>query len=255
MELRQLRYFVSAVETGSMTSAARACHVAQPSLSQQIKALEDEIGETLLHRLPRGVRPTANGKRVFDHACKVLAASNDLRREFMDESQPLVGSVTLGIIPTIAPYLIPPLLNELHKQYPDIDLDISEDQTLGLIKRVAEDEIEIAIVSDIATTDKAQWSLEIRELFHEPLLLAMHASHPLAKQRKKPRPHELKPEELIYLKHGHCLLDQTLQACRIKHPNQRLNCDQLETALAMVASATPRAASSSITFRPRLPIR
>ncbi len=252
MELRQLRYFVSAVETGSITAAAKVCHVAQPSLSQQIRSLEEELGETLLHRLARGVTPTASGKRVFDHACRVLAASTDLTNEFETESTELSGSISLGIIPTIAPYLIPPLLTELRTDFPNIDLDISEDQTAQLIRRVAEDEIEFAIVSDISPADKTLWSLEIRELFHEPLVLAAPEQHPLARQRAKPRPEELVPEELIYLKNGHCLLDQTLRACRMKHPSQRLNCDQLETALAMVAAGMGLAIIPKLaTTRPR----
>lgn len=236
MELRQLRYFVSTVETGSMTAASKVCRVAQPSLSQQIRLLEEELGETLLHRLPRGVTPTTSGQRVFDHACKVLAASNELTNEFTAVTKPLGGTVSLGIIPTIAPYLIPPLLTELRKDFPGIDLDVSEDQTSELIRRVAQDEIDYAIVSDVSPADKSLWSLEIQVLFHEPLVLAVPEQHPLARKRTKPRPHELKPEQLIYLKNGHCLLDQTLRACRMKHHNQRLSCDQLETALAMVAA-------------------
>lgn len=236
MELRQLRYFVTAVEMGSISKAAEACRVAQPSLSQQISALEDELGVQLLERSSRGVRPTTAGERVLERARKMLLEGEALQADLNDAGRDLRGTLRMGVIPTVAPYLIKDLLAELRVTYPGLDLELVEDRTQVLIERLSKGEIECAVVSDVRVKDAKTWSVRVDELYHEPLVVALPEGHVLARRRSRPHPQEIQSEELIYLKEGHCLLDQTLKVCRVKSPDQRMKCDQLETALAMVSA-------------------
>lgn len=236
MELRQLELFRAILEEGSMTAAAKRCHLSQPALSQQVQALEEEFGEPLLVRKPRGVEATAAGRLVLDHANRILEESGRLKGAFADRRDLLAGRVSFGIIPTIAPYLLPRLLAPFRNRYPGIDLAITEARTTGLIEATVAGAVEFSILSDITEQDRKRWSLHVRELFREPLLLAAPSEHPLATRKMAPKPSDLDPSELIHLQGGHCLSDRTLRVCRIHDPNPGLRCDQLATALSMVAS-------------------
>lgn len=234
MDLRQLEYFTAIIREGSLTEAARRCRIAQPSLSQQLRALEDELGETLVHRKPRGVEPTAAGRILLEHAGRVLEEARLLRERFATRRDSRAGSVIFGVIPTIAPYLLPRLLGPFRESFPKVDVQLREARTSGLIQKVVDGSIEFAILSDVTPQDQKKWSLHVRELFREPLLLALPHSHPLAKVSNPPKPEELLPETMIHLRDGHCLTDRTLKVCRLERLDPRLECDQLETALAMV---------------------
>lgn len=249
MELRQLKYFLAAVEHGSVTRAAKACRVAQPSISLQLQALEEELGEVLLKRQARGVSPTAAGLRVVDHARRMLAECEALEREFDQNGGGLAGSLAMGIIPTIAPYLAPSLVMGLQAKHPALSIEVSEGRTGDLIRQVVADELECAIVSDVTAADRNTWSLLVRELFREPLLLAAPERHPLAMRPEAIRPKDLPADELIFLKGGHCLSEQTLRLCRLEHPCHRLQCDQIETVLALVSSGAGLAVVPSLAAR------
>lgn len=236
MDLRQLEYFVQIVREGSLTAAAAKCRIAQPSLSQQLRALEEELGEPLVHRKPRGVEPTAAGNVLLEHAERVLEEARALRARFAARRETQEGRVIFGMIPTIAPYLLPQLLGPYRAAFPNTDIQVREAKTRGLIQLVVDGAIEFAILSDVTAKDRRKWSLHVRELFREPLLLAIPAGHPLANAARPPRPAELDPETLIHLRDGHCLTDQTVEACGLDRLDSRLGCDQLETALAMVAA-------------------
>ena len=236
MDLRQLEYFISIVREGSLTAAARACRVAQPSLSQQLRSLEEELGETLVHRRPRGVEPTEAGRVLLEHAERLLEEARKLRERFEKRRETHEGKIIFGIIPTIAPYLLPRLLKPFREVYPKIDVQIQEARTGELIHQIVDGSIEFAVLSDVAPQDLKKWSLHIRELFREPLLLALPCNHPLARAKAAPRPDQLSAAELIHLKDGHCLTERTLKVCRLKRLDSRLECDQLGTALAMVGS-------------------
>jgi LysR family hydrogen peroxide-inducible transcriptional activator len=234
MDLRQLEYFTAIVREGSLTAAAKRCRIAQPSLSQQLRALEDELGETLVHRKPRGVEATAAGRILLEHAERVLLEARLLRERFAQRRESQEGSVVFGMIPTIAPYLLPRLLGPFREAFPKIDVQVREARTSGLIQGVVDGLIEFAILSDVTPQDQKRWSLHVKELFREPLLLAVPLSHPLARETHAPKPDQLLPETLIHLRDGHCLTDRTLKVCRLDRLDPRLECDQLETALAMV---------------------
>lgn len=234
MDLRQLEYFTAIAREGSLTAAAQRCRIAQPSLSQQLRALEDELGEALVHRKPRGVETTVAGKILLEHAERVLEEVRLLRERFSERRDRQEGSVIFGMIPTIAPYLLPKLLKPFREEFPKIDVQVREARTSGLIQLVVDGSIEFAILSDVTPADQKRWSLHVSELFREPLMLAVPLGHPLADGAQAPRPEQLQPETLIHLRDGHCLTDSTLKACRLDRLDPRLECGQLETALAMV---------------------
>ncbi len=249
MDLRQLEYFMAIVREGSLTAAAKRCRIAQPSLSQQLRALEEELGETLVHRKPRGVEPTAAGRILLEHAERVLLEARLLRERFTNRRESQQGSLVFGMIPTIAPYLLPKVLAPFREAFPKIDVQVREGRTSGLIQQVVDGSIEFAILSDVTPQDQKRWSLHVRELFREPLLLAVPLSHPFASEAQAPQPEKLLPENLIHLRDGHCLTDRTLKVCRLDRLDPRLECDQLETALAMVE------AGMGISVVPELAVR
>src|SRR6478752_7204361 len=119
------------------------------------------------------------------------------------------------MIPTIAPYLLPRLLGPYRKAFPKIDVQVREARTSGLIRQLVDGSIEFAILSDVTPQDQKKWSLHVRELFREPLMLAVPASHPIATAPQAPGPGQLSPDSLIHLRDGHCLTDRTLKVCRL----------------------------------------
>lgn len=249
MELRQLEIFGAVVDAGSLTAAAVRCHLSQPAISQQIQSLEEEIGEPLLVRRARGVEPTAAGRTVLEHARRLLAERDRLRDAFADRRELRQGRVAFGIIPTIAPYLLPQWLGPFRERFPGIAVAISESQTADLITGIVEGGIEFAVLSDVPEAERKKWSLQVRELFREPLLLAAPDRHALAQRKAAPTPADLDAAELIHLKGGHCLSDRTLRLCRIREPDPGLQCDQIGTALSMVA------AGLGVTVVPKLATR
>lgn len=249
VELRQLELLRCILEEGTLTAAAKRCHLSQPALTQQIQALEAELGEPLLVRKPRGVEATAAGAMLMEHAARILEEAAKAKDAFAGRRDLQTGRVSFGIIPTIAPYLLPRLLGPFRKRFPGIDLAVSEARTADLIAQVVAGSIEFAILSDVSDADRKRWSLNLRELFREPLLLAAPLDHPLITRKQPPSPADLEASELIHLQGGHCLSDRTLRVCKIRDPNPSLRCDQLSTALAMVA------AGLGVTVVPKLAAR
>lgn len=253
MELRQLQSFVTIVEEGSLSAAAKRHHLSQPALSQQLQALEQEFGETLLHRHARGIEPTAAGELLLEHARTMLAQAERLQEEFQGRRELESGHFSFGIIPTLAPYLLPQLLGPFRKSYPGVVISVRESQTEQLIPMVISGEIEFAILSGAPIEQRRQASLQLRELFREPLLLAAPTNHPLATRKNPPRAEDLDQNELIHLREGHCLADQTRKIWRGCKQDYRLQCDQISTAVAMVSAGmgvtiVPKLASRDITL-------
>ncbi|MGB7790970.1 MAG: LysR family transcriptional regulator [Terrimicrobiaceae bacterium] len=233
MEIHQLRYFVAVAEEGSFSRAAERMRVAQPSLSQQIQKLEQEIGQRLFDRLARGVTPTAAGAGLLPFARKILNDLADARRCVEEHLDMIGGTVTAGIIPTIAPYVLGPLLVDFEREYPQIAVRAVEDVTENLIRLLEVGEIDVAVVS----TCRSGAGLH-RELWaREPLLVALPKEHRLAgRQRLSWR--DLSKETLLTLQESHCLSRQISQWCR-RHDvrlQKSLPLVQLSTVLAMVAS-------------------
>ena len=179
MEMHQLRYAVAVARTGNFSRAAEQCHVSQPSLSQQIQKLEDELGERLFDRLKREAKLTPQGEVFLRRAVRVLEEVDAAKREAGDAKRLLCGPLTIGVLPTIAPHLLPDVMAEFTKKYPGVEIVVHEDTTSQLLKLALAYEIDFALASRPIQDER----LEVRELLTEELLLALPAEHPLTRKR------------------------------------------------------------------------
>lgn len=231
MEMHQLRYVVAVARTGNFSRAAEQCHVAQPSLSQQIQKLENELGERLFDRMKREARLTTHGEAFLRRAVKILEEVDAAKREAADAQNLMRGTLTIGVLPTIAPYLLPKVLASFGEKFPDIQIVVAEDTTARLLKLAEAYEIDFAL----ASRPIAEERMEARELFTEELRLALPPGHPLTRKRKVTLA-DLENERLIVMKEGHCLGDQMLAFCerRDMKPNISFRSAQLETIQALV---------------------
>lgn len=234
MEIHQLRYFVAVADEGNFSRAAAKVHVAQPSLSQQIRKLEAEVGQPLFDRLPRSVVLTEAGRCLLDYARQILASIGDARR-CVDELQgKIAGDLAVGAIPTIAPYVLPNLVSTFHKHYPEVTLEIVEDVTDGITRRVEAGELDVALVSTCQQTP----TLRLESLGNEPLLALVPEGHPLAKKTLI-QFDDLKSQRFLLLHEMHCLSQQVnhlLESRRLR-PEIALAGSQLATIAHMVAAS------------------
>ena len=233
MEMQQLRYVVAVARTGNFSRAAGQCHVSQPSLSQQIKKLEDELGERLFDRMKRAAKLTPHGEAFLRHAVHILEAADTAKREAAEAKDLLRGTITVGVLPTIAPYLLPEAMAEFTEKYPGVEIIVQEDTTARLLQHALAYEIDFALASQPIQDER----LEVKELFAEELLLALPPGHPLTRKRTVAVA-DLEGERLIVMKEGHCLGDQVLGFCerRDVKPKISFRSAQLETVQALVAS-------------------
>lgn len=234
MEIQQLRYFLAVTRTGNFSRAAERCNVAQPSLSQQIMKLEDELGERLLERSRREVRLTDAGRAFLPHAERVLSEL-ELGREKVNASRGGVrGRVALGVIPTVAPYHLPRLLRDLAVSEPEIHVEVVEATTGELTRATREGELDLSLVS----LPVAARGLAAEEMFSEDLWLALPAGHPLARRGGEVKIAELSEEPFMLLQDGHCLTGQALAFCAMRGfaPQVTFRSAQMETILAFVSA-------------------
>jgi len=233
MEMNQLRYVVAVARAGNFTRAAEQCRVSQPSLSQQVQKLEDELGERLFDRMKRQTKLTSHGEAFLPRAVRILEEAELAIREASDAKSLLSGTLTIGVLPTIAPYLLPKTIGAFARKYPGVEIVVQEDTTARLLKQLAAYEIDFAIASNPIEDSR----LEIQELFTEELLLALPPGHRLTHKRSVPAA-ALKEERLIVMREGHCLGDQVLGFCehRDVKPTISFRGAQLETIHALVAA-------------------
>jgi LysR family hydrogen peroxide-inducible transcriptional activator len=211
MNLQDLRYFVSVAEHCHFGRAAEACDVSQPTLSSQIRKLEDELGVRLLERTNKRVHLTQVGGQILTHAQRALAETRQMEVVARSARDPLVGPLRLGIIPTLAPYLMPLILKPLKQNYPGLTIELWEDQTRALIESLRNHRLDAAL---LATATDAPEITELA-LFDEPLMAALPKHHPLAKSADVDE--DDLADELLVLAEGHCLANQALAACGTKH--------------------------------------
>ncbi len=233
MEMQQLRYMVAVARTRNFSRAAEQCHVSQPSLSQQIQKLEDELGERLFDRMKREAKLTAHGEAFLHHAVAILAELDAAKREATDAKDLLSGAFAIGVLPTIAPYLLPGVMEGFAKKYPGVEIVMQEDTTAQLVKFLLACEIDLALASHPIQDPR----LVVRELFTEELLLALPPGHPFTRKRTITMA-ELEGEPFIVMKEGHCLGDQVLRFCdrRDLRPSISFRSAQLETVQSMVCA-------------------
>ncbi len=211
MNLQDLRYLVAVAEHRHFGHAAEACDVSQPTLSSQIRKLEEELGVRLLERTNKRVHLTPVGAQILLHAEHVLAETKAMEDVARAARDPLVGPLKLGMIPTLAPYLMPLILKPLHEAYPGLTIELWEDQTRALIEGMRSYKLDAAL---LATAPDSPEITEIA-LFREPLLAALPTGHRLAE--RQPLEETALADELLVLAEGHCLANQALAACGTRH--------------------------------------
>jgi LysR family transcriptional regulator, hydrogen peroxide-inducible genes activator len=242
MTLRDLEYLVALAETRHFGRAAARVHVSQPTLSAQLRKLEDELGVALVERRPRRVALTAAGEAVVAHARRMLREADDIRAFARASQDPLGGQLKVGLIPTLGPYLLPRVAPKVARALPKLQLMLHEYQTAPLVERTLAGELDLAILALPADTK----GLVTRSLFAEAFLVAMPQGHRLA-QKKRVKAAELEGEKLLLLEEGHCLRDQALEVCsRLGTEEQDFRATSLETLRQMVASG------QGVTLLPRL---
>lgn len=207
MEFHQLRYFLKAAELRNFTQAAAECFISQPSLSQQIIKLEQELGQPLFERSARGVELTESGKLLRSRAEQIVTLVDQARREITDDGE--TGQLAIGAIPTIAPYFLPEIVRRFREAVPRVTLKVHEDVTEQCLKKVQTGEWDLAIVALPVRIEH----LEVEPLFDEDLWLAVPPGHRLAGMAEVSF-EELEHENLLLLGEAHCLTEHVAQYCR-----------------------------------------
>lgn len=206
--LRQLRYLKLLAEHGSFSRAAEAAHVTQPTLSAGIQELERTLGSAVVDRGRGGAVLTAVGAEAVRRGTEILTLAEDLVQAARAAGRPLSGAFRLGVIPTIAPFLLPRALPELRRRFPELRLFLREDQTARLVTLLKEGALDAALIALPYETS----GLAIAPVGEDELLAAVPSDHPLTAQPRV-APSGLAGEEMILLEDGHCLRDHALAAC------------------------------------------
>lgn len=243
--LRQLQYIVAVADLGGFRRAAEACGVAQPSMSAQIAQVEQAIGVQIFERGARGVRVTAAGATVIDRARAVLLASRDLAETARQHSDPLKGTVRIGVIPTVCPYLLPEVAPALKRKLPNLHVVWSEDKTHLLLDQVETAAIDAAILA----LDERVEHFDHAKIADDPFVLAAAPEHRLARRTGPASPDVLEGETVFLLEDGHCFRDQALALCGATGASEAdLKATGLSTLVQMVGGG------SGVTLLPRLAV-
>jgi LysR family transcriptional regulator, hydrogen peroxide-inducible genes activator len=208
MNLKDLKYLVALADTGHFGRAAERTFVSQPTLSAQLKKLEEYLGVKLVERHPKHVQLTDVGKQIVARARRMLNEGDEIIALARHNTDPLAGKLKVALIPTIGPYLLPRVMQKLRKALPQLGLMLYEYQTEELLRRLKDGELDLGI----AALPVEQDGLETRELYKEEFTVALPNSNPLA-QKTSIRISDLKGQTLLLLEDGHCLRDQALEVC------------------------------------------
>jgi len=243
MNLRDLRYLVALADEGHFGRAALRCHVSQPTLSAQVRKLEEYLGVPLVERQPRRITLTEAGIRVVERARRVLLEADAIVELARSDRDPLAGSLKVALIPTVGPYLLPHVSRRLRRDLPRLKLMLYEYQTEPLLEKLRAGEIDVGILALPVPQD----GLDTCVLYEEPFTVAVPTGHPLA-ARDRLKLEDLRGETLLLLEDGHCLRDQALEVCsRVRvHEDQDYRATSLETLRQMVA------AGHGVTLLPQL---
>lgn len=243
LTLRQLRYFDELARHRHFGRAARASAVTQPALSMQIRELEAALGRPLVERARDGVKLTEFGDDVAARAAAILASVRDLETRAQIGGGDLAGPIRLGVIPSIAPFLLPQLLPAIRARHPKLELSLRETQTAPLLRELLGGALD-AVVMSLPVDDP---DIEAVTLFDDPFLLAAPADSPLA-SRQVATADLLDDDKLLLLEDGHCFRDQALTVCRTIDPRRlkSFGATSLSTLMQLVANG------QGITLVPRL---
>ena len=246
MNLRDLTYLVALADHKHFGRAAAACYVSQPTLSTQIKKLEDELGVPLVERAPRKVMLTPAGRDAAERARRIVAEVEQMKEAARRSQDPEAGTVRLGMFPTLGPYLLPHVVPRIRARFPHLELLLVEEKSDVLLSRLREGKLDAGLLALPVADDQ----LHTEFLFEEPFVLAVPESHPLA-QRGSLTLAELSHQQLLLLEDGHCLREQALDVCRLSGANEKseFRATSLETLRQMVA------ADVGITLLPTLAVK
>src|SRR3954469_18296361 len=233
IKLKDLRYLVAVADTRHFGRAAERSFVSQPTLSAQLKKLEEYLGVQLIERAPKRVQLTEAGHEIVERARRVLEASDEIVELAKGHRDPLAGRIRLALLPTIGPYLLPNIAGRLRKALPRLELMLYEYQTDPMLEKLHTGEIDVGILALPVALD----GLEVHELYKEPFMVALPSNHRLA-QRASIKVDDLSHETLLLLEDGHCLRDQALDICSTTsvHEKQDFRATSLETLRQMVAA-------------------
>lgn len=231
MELHQLRYFVAAAEAGSISRAATRCGVAQPSLSQQIRRLERSLGVALFDRLGRGVALTEEGSALLPRARRILAEVGEAEASLRGEGDAGAGRLSVGAIPTIAPYVLPGVLAALREGFPQCELGVREDLTEHLLEQVADNQLDVAVLS----TPSEHRLVDVEIVGQEAMLVVVAADGPVEATGEITLD-ELRDLPRVSLHEMHCLGRQIAGFCSMRRVGAHVVCrtTQLQTVLELV---------------------
>ncbi|MGE4367636.1 DNA-binding transcriptional regulator OxyR [Thermomonas sp.] len=233
MNLRDLKYLVALADLRHFGKAAEACFVSQPTLSTQIRKLEEELGVVLIERAPRKVMLTAAGQDVVQRARRIVADVDEMKEAARRSHDPASGTLRLGVFPTLGPYLLPHAVPALREAFPQLELLLVEEKSDVLLQRLRDGQLDAALLA-LPLHDE---QLHAQFLFEEPFVLAAPERHPLA-QACGLHIDDLGHETLLLLEDGHCLRDQALDVCRLAGAQEKtgFRATSLETLRQMVAA-------------------
>jgi LysR family hydrogen peroxide-inducible transcriptional activator len=245
MNLKDLKYLVALADTGHFGKAADRTFVSQPTLSAQLKKLEEYLGVKLVERQPKNVQLTDIGKQVVIRARRMLEQGEEIVALARTNADPLSGRLKVALIPTVGPYLLPRVTQKIRKALPNLGLMLYEYQTEPLLKRLRDGEFDLGIIALPSDAD----GLESRVLYEEAFMLAVPQQHALS-EKSVVRIQDLKGQALLLLEDGHCLRDQALEVCsRVDvHEVEDFRATSLETLRQMVV------AGLGITLLPELAV-
>jgi LysR family transcriptional regulator, hydrogen peroxide-inducible genes activator len=243
IKLKDLRYLVAVADTRHFGRAAERCFVSQPTLSAQLKKLEQYLGVQLIERQPNNVSLTEAGQQIVARARRMLEASEEVVALARAHRDPLAGRLRIALLPTIGPYLLPRVSQAIRRALPRLELHLYEYQTAPMLEKLNGGELDLGILALPVDLE----GLEARELFAEPFTVAVPERHPLARSERV-RVADLEDETLLLLEEGHCLRDQALEVCsRVgTGESQDFRATSLETLRQMVATG------AGITLLPEL---
>jgi LysR family hydrogen peroxide-inducible transcriptional activator len=246
MNFRALQYFVKLAELKHFSKAAEACFVSQPTLSTQIRKLEEELGVSLVERAPRHVMLTPIGEDIAHRARHVLRDIEHIRTAARRSKNPATGTIKLGIFPTLAPYLLPHVIPGIREKFPELKLQLAEEKTEDILKMLDQGRLDAGLLA-LPVDDPG---LEMEILFEEPFVTAMPANHPLS-DKKTICLKDLEGEELLLLEEGHCLREHALAVCEMAGAHERVDfhATSMETLRQMVAT------NAGVTLMPVLAVK
>ena len=231
--LKQFKYLTALAEKGHFGKAAVACHVSQSTLSAAVLELEDILGSALVERNNRQLILTALGQDVVERGRAILMEVEDMMALCEASGEPFTGKMRLGVIPTIAPYMLPGLLKRLRRKYPDFQLFIREELSARLVAALRQGELDVLLLALPYPAD----NVETMHLFEDEFLFACPKDHALARAEQV-CPADLRQQDLLLLEDGHCLRDHALEACKLSDSELSIpyQATSLNTIVQMVAN-------------------